>query len=422
MSGENFRLQSRLAALVVLGATSFLLLEHAATMDAPFIVFFLVASMWAITIAVLCRPESLRKGAVLCGSVLFCLAIVETCLYVLTKSQIIITRTSSQAWRRNAMGMGDFPVPNTETEFKEFLDGRLIGDVTYRIDASGLREIPGVVQGRPYKVVFFGCSFMFGHGVQDDQTIPYYFLREARGTFEGFNFAGEGWGPHQMLREVETGFVRRVAGAPDLAIYEAIPDHLRRVAGRAPWESGPNYALCRGDEACYAGPYHSAYYETSRRWLDKTWTGKFLENHFVHFARPSDIPLFLAVLKRTRSLLKANGTRFEIVLWDQNELAKTIMKTLTANQFDVIALSSIVPDGDLKKHPLTQLDRHPSPATNKAIATYLWEQVGERLVAEHSKASTSCGTGFEGDPKPENPASDKLKMGAHGPLKSLAGR
>ena len=59
------------------------------------------------------------------------------------------------------------------------------------------------VQGRPRKVAFFGCSFMFGHGVEDDQTLPYYFVREAGGTFEGFNFAGEGWGPHQMLREIE---------------------------------------------------------------------------------------------------------------------------------------------------------------------------------------------------------------------------
>jgi hypothetical protein len=277
------------------------------------------------------------------------------------------------------MGLGSFPVPNTATEFKEILDGRLIADVTYRIDASGLREIPAAVQGRPHKVAFFGCSFMFGHGVENDQTLPYYFVQDARGTFEGFNFAGEGWGPHQMLREIETGFVRRVAGAPDLAIYEAIPDHLRRVAGRAPWEDGPKYELCRGREACYSGPFHSAYYEICRRWLDKSWTVKFIENHCASLSRPSDIPLFLAVLKRTRSLLEENGTRFVIVLWDQNELAKTMMKTLRANQFDVVALSSVVPESDLRKHPLTQLDRHPSPATNKAIATYLWEQVGRAV-------------------------------------------
>jgi hypothetical protein len=284
------------------------------------------------------------------------------------------------------MGLGPLPVPNTATEFKEVLDGRLIADVTYRIDASGLREISKSVQGRPHKVAFFGCSFMFGHGVENDQTLPYYFVRAASGTVEGFNFAGEGWGPHQMLREIETGFVRRVAGTPDLAIYEAIPDHLRRVAGRAPWESGPRYALCRGDEACYAGPFHSAYYEICRFWLDKSWTVKFLENHFGNFSRPSDLPLFLAVLKRTRSLLAANGTRFVIVLWDQNELAKQMTNALRANKFDVVALSSIVSERNLKKHPLMQPDRHPSPAANQAIGAYLWEQVGERLLAAHSKA------------------------------------
>ena len=363
-------------------------------MDAPFAVFLLVASALAITVAALFRAESLRKGALLCGSTLFCLAAVETCFYYASRSEVIITRTDRRAWRRNAMGVGSLLEPNTATGFKEFLDGRLIADVTYKTDASGLREIPTAVQGRPYKVAFFGCSFMFGHGVEDDQTLPYYFVREARGTFEGFNFAGEGWGPHQMLREIETGFVRRAAGVPDLAIYEAIPDHLRRVAGRAPWENGPRYALCRGDGACYCGPFHSACYETCRRWLDQTWTGKFIESHFARLSRPSDIPLFLAVLKRTRSLLEKNGTRFVIVLWDQNELAKTIMKTLRANQFEVIALSAIVPEGERKKRPLTQLDRHPSPATNMAIATYLWKRVGERLVAERCAASASGRSGF----------------------------
>jgi len=106
------------------------------------------------------------------------------------------------------------------------------------------------------------------------------------------------------------------------------------------------------------------------------------------------MPLFLAVLRKTRALLEENGTRFVIVLWDQNELAKAMIKTLRANGFEVIALSSIISGSDLKNHPLTQLDRHPSPATNKAIATYLWEQVGERLVTAHARESTSRGTRF----------------------------
>jgi hypothetical protein len=378
--------QSRLLAIAVLVVASIALLEWSSSIEAPFIVYFLVASASSMTIALLSRPEILRDGALMCGSVLFSMALVETYTYYVNRPQIIITRTIPVEWRRDETGMGSQPMPNTTIKFEESLGGRLIDEVTYRFDRTGLREIPAAVEGGPYKVVFFGCSFMFGHGVKDDQTLPYYFLRDARGTFEGFNFAGDGWGPHQMLREIETGFIRRVAGIPELAVYEAIPDHLRRVSGRAPWEDGPKYDLCRGNDACYSGQYHSAEYATCRRWLDRSWIVRYFESHSEKLSQPSDVPLYLAVLKRTRTLLEENGTRLVIVLWDQNELAKTMMKALRANQFDVIALSSIFPESDLKNGLLTQLDRHPSPATNEEIAAYLWKQVGEPLVdAKHPR-------------------------------------
>jgi hypothetical protein len=380
MNKEN--LQSRLVALAAPVLVTVLYYKCSARMDAPFVAFFLVAFLWAITIALRLRSDILRTGALFCSSVLFSLAVIETSLYFVSKSQIILTKTNPEAWRQNVMGLGSLPAPNSATEFKELLNGRVIADVTYKIDANRLREIPAAIQGRPHRIAFFGCSFMFGHGVEDNQTLPYYFVHDARGAFEGFNFAGEGWGPHQMLREIEIGFVRRIAGIPDLAIYEAIPDHLRRVAGRAPWEDGPRYELCPGDDVCYMGPFHSAEYQIYRRWLEKSWTVKFLDNHFARLSRPSDISLFLAVLKKTRSLLEESGTRFVIVLWDENELAKSLLMALKANQFDVIAVSSAVAQSDQSKYPLTQLDRHPSPATNKALADYLWEDVAKRLAVK----------------------------------------
>ena len=367
-------------ALTVLTFASILFLEYASRTMVPFAVFFLTASAWTIAIALLARTDATRNRALLGGSVLFCLAMIEVALYFVAKSQIIVTKTTPAKWRRDVSDIGSLPIPNLTTEFREFLNGGMIADVTYTIDANGLREIPAPTHKRPRKVAFFGCSFMFGHGVQDDQTLPYYFVQESGGTFEGFNFAGEGWGPHQMLREIEDGFVRRVVGIPDLAIYEVIPDHLRRVAGRAPWEDGPKYELCPGDEACYSGAYHSTYYNLFRRWTNDSWTVKYFDDYFARLSRPSDIPLFLAVLKRTRTLLNKSGTRLIIVLWDQNELAKTMMKALQANQFDVIALSSVIPDEARKGRPLTQLDRHPSPETNKAIAMYLWKNVSKRLA------------------------------------------
>ena len=113
---------------------------------------------------------------------------------------------------------------------------------------------------------------------------------------------------------------------------------------------------------------------------------RFFENHSEKLSQSSDLPLYLAVLKRTRTLLEENGTHFVIVLWDQNELANAIMKALKANQFDVIPLSSVFPVSDLRNGLLVQLDRHPSPATNQEIAAYLWKQVGEPTVdAKHPR-------------------------------------
>lgn len=352
--------------------------------EAPLAVCLFAAGAAAIGGLAVSRRETVRGGALALASILLSLALVEGFFYFAGKSRIVIVTTAPRAWRHNDAELGALPVPNATTRFREFLDGQLITDVRYTVDGTGLREIPHIAQDPRHKVVFFGCSFMFGHGVEDDETLPYYFVEQARGTFAGYNFSGEGWGPHQMLREIETGFVRRTTGVPDLAIYEAIPDHLRRVSGRAPWETGPKYELCDQRGACYAGPFHGPNYESWRAWIDQSWTGRFLESRLVAPSEPSDIPLFLAVLERTRALLAQDGTRFVVVMWDQNPLAAQLMRALQAHQFEVIAISSIFPSRDLQGAPLVQADHHPTPATNRAIAAYLWEHVGLETAARQS--------------------------------------
>jgi hypothetical protein len=377
MNRETRQLSSLISIAIAVAAV--LLGSNLSKCEVPFAAIFVTVGFGAFAFAVLARPETLRNVALFCASLMFGLALLETSLYFICRTRIIVTKTIPETWRQKVVGLGSLPIQKVAIEFKEFLDGQLIGDVTYGIDANGLREIPLAIQGRPYKVAFFGCSFMFGHGVENDQTLPYYFVRDSKGTFEGFNFGGEGWGPHQMLREVETGFVRRVAGIPDLAIYEAIPDHLRRAAGRAPWEDGPKYELCHGGDACYAGSFDGYYDDVFRQWLNKSWTVKFVEDRLTRLSQPSDIPLYLAILEKTRALLTRNGTRFVVVIWDQNQLAKAMINTLMANQFEVIPVSTIVSQYNLGKHPLIQPDRHPLPAANEAIANYLWMRVGARL-------------------------------------------
>src|SRR5579862_4241049 len=131
--------QSWLLTIAVLGVASVALIVWSSTIEAPFVVLFLVVSAWAITVAVLSRPEAIRNGALICGSVLFSLGIVETYMYFANRSKIIITRTEPVEWRRNQtdIDIGSRPVPNTTITFEEALGGRRIDKVTYRFGSSG---------------------------------------------------------------------------------------------------------------------------------------------------------------------------------------------------------------------------------------------------------------------------------------------
>src|SRR5260370_18687406 len=93
MREAHHRSQFRHFSLAVIVVASIVLLEWSATIEAPFIVFFLVACAWTITIALLSSSELLRNGALMCSSVLFSMAVVETSMYYANRSQIIITRT-----------------------------------------------------------------------------------------------------------------------------------------------------------------------------------------------------------------------------------------------------------------------------------------------------------------------------------------
>ena len=118
-------------------------------------------------------------------------------------------------------------------------------DVNYTIDSNGLRVAPPWRQDDlAGTVLFFGCSFTFGEGLNDSETLPYQVGIQSGGRYRTFNFAFEAYSPAQMLAEIEHSMVSRVVDTtPRDAYYIAIPDHVWRVAGRVPWARAPRYVL-----------------------------------------------------------------------------------------------------------------------------------------------------------------------------------
>lgn len=125
--------------------------------------------------------------------------------------------------------------PNCSSHWVRHLNGKVAFDSQFSTDEFGRRKIPGgVSEHRKNNVLFFGCSFTLGAGVDDDQTTPYYFSKQNQNT-NTYNYAGTGYGPQQMLALLTESDlpsqVLKVKGK-NVGIYIFMDFHVQRAVGK----------------------------------------------------------------------------------------------------------------------------------------------------------------------------------------------
>jgi hypothetical protein len=102
----------------------------------------------------------------------------------------------------------------------------------YTIDAAGNRVLPQVAEPRG-RIVLMGCSFTFGHGVDDNQT---YAAQLASGPWRDWqleNLAVSGWGTSQAYLRLEQRLQQ--PPLPDLVLYGWLATHAQRNERRRSW-------------------------------------------------------------------------------------------------------------------------------------------------------------------------------------------
>lgn len=188
-------------------------------------------------------------------------------------------------------------------------NGKVIEKLEYSIDGFSRRMTPVEREAdRRYFALFFGCSVTFGHGVKDNETLPYYFSQFAPGC-QPYNYGYPGYGPQQMLAKLEDDRIQSEIPQKDgILIYTFIDHHVQRSIGSmsvySRWGARMPYYTWEGDRLIRKGNF-----ATGRPFLSLLYRlfgfSQILHYYEVDFprTRPSDIQL-------TAKIIEESGKRF----------------------------------------------------------------------------------------------------------------
>jgi hypothetical protein len=286
------------------------------------------------------------------------------------------------AWRVRDDEVGVRPAPGVAYREALRLGSEPIYDVVYTIDERGERVTPPVRgDGDALCVLFFGCSFTFGTGVGDEDTLPWLTGVASGQRHRIHNFSFGGWGPHQMLAALQSGQVDSALDCePTHAIYQSVHDHVRRVAGRSPWDPhGPRFVLDASGRPVRAGNFDDRP-SFPRSWplLRNSEILRILAEDFE--PGPRDYELFAEVVKASRDLLASRhpGVEFHVLLWDKRwKQDPEYWEGLERRGLRVHFVSGLLPD--LREAPerwaVSPHDGHPNRAANERIAGFVAREI-----------------------------------------------
>lgn len=292
-------------------------------------------------------------------------------------------------WRSGG-ALGRVPAVSGRVRARRTVGGRLVYDVSYGLDAHGLRvtrSAPGARCG----FAFFGGGRAFGVGLDDVQTLPYQFSRALGYRAGVVNLGFPGYGAQQMLRALEEGLPSRVMRTPvSVAFYVWSPEHAWRAAGWSPEvRDGPRYVLDRHGIPRHAGAQSGPGGALrSPAALREALLGVLRDSRLFDLAfgyperasrsrRAEAVRLLVAIVAEARRIAASRyHARLEVLGWnDDSALARETLTAFAAAGIDVVDVATLLPDRMGSRYVIPG-DGHPNARANAAIGGALARRFG----------------------------------------------
>jgi len=173
--------------------------------------------------------------------------------------------------------------------------------------------------------LFLGGSLTFGEGVNDDETLPYFYNQNLTKKRNIRNYGLSGYGTHQVYTIAKHLIAHDadLTNAQDVDVfYWFITPHIWRTNGLSSWDrDGPQYQL-KNNQVKHIGSFR----QTQKRlpFIQMGWNFVWRHSAFSKSyiwgnlnLRDKKTELTLALIKETHQILKARGFSFTVLIQDE---------------------------------------------------------------------------------------------------------
>lgn len=273
--------------------------------------------------------------------------------------------------------------PNTTVHHVQGAKDLVIWDVQLTFDEYGHRKTN---QSHPERrkrfLAVFGCSFVLGTGLQDDETLP-TFLASELPQYHVYNTAIGASGTSMMLAKVQDPRLRQaLKETSGLFVYVPIADHINRANiffEESHWNgNSPVFEKDANGEMRRVGSARQAY--PIRLWLFEKFSS--LRARFFPFRRFVFPPLMESHIRYTCDLIKQADRDFRRLYPDSLFIvaphplnhSERLVRCVKEEGIPVVEVS--IPNESDNHIPI---DGHPSARFNRIYAAKLAEALGPYL-------------------------------------------
>jgi hypothetical protein len=340
-----------------------------------------------VALSVALKP--LRAVLTVLVSVVLSLALAEFVLGFLQRGESARTYFDSNSdvprryWHHT--DIGSVPRPGVHTARKLTSTGELVYDVRYSIGDDGFRVTPGAGVPGAGRVNVFGCSMVFGEGLNDRDTLPAQ-LKQKLGDVPLKDFSIQASGMHQVLAILES----RSDTSGKVNFVMTAPWHAERSACVPPYALGsPSYRLRPDGTVQRAGMCGAFDYYPLARALSVSRVYNLIKDA-VQAGRGQDrqIDLYLALIQE---IARQSGSRHQDLIvgfmkarddWYTgsytNDRILDRLKSMNVQVIDVTLsdrFETLAP-----QYMLHELDEHPTALANEKRVALILDAVVKGLA------------------------------------------